>query len=193
MTHRFLNLRGWFFLSMLLCSTAVLADLESEFMDGWIALEQGNYARALKLLRKQAKQGHAQAQFLLGKMYDNGYGVTENDQEARKWYRKSAEQGYAYAQDKLKQMKTSDSEAQEDQLRHMETSDCPGNKLSLTVNAIPSNSRIRIMNIGPKYQPGICLMEGKYEIFVTHQGYESYREWIKITDEDVSLDVMLTR
>jgi TPR repeat protein len=126
-------------------------------------------------------------------MYDNGYGVTENDQEARKWYRKSAEQGYTDAQDKLKHMDTSDSDAQEDRLRHRDTSDCPDNKFSLTVNAIPSDSRIRIMNIRPKYQPGICLREGKYDVFVTHQGYDSYREWIKITDEDVSLDVTLTQ
>ena len=31
-------------------------------------------------------------------MYDNGYGVPENDAEAVKWYRKAAEQGFAQAQ-----------------------------------------------------------------------------------------------
>ena len=58
----------------------------------------------------------------------------------------------------------------------------------LTVNAIPSDSRIRIMNIKPKYKHGICLKKGRYDIYVTRKNYNSYREWIKIEESDVSID-----
>ncbi|MDA9260795.1 sel1 repeat family protein, partial [Puniceicoccaceae bacterium] len=54
---------------------------------------------AAKWYRKAAEQGHVEAQYNLGYMYDFGYGgVPEDDTEAVKWYRKAAEQGYAQAQ-----------------------------------------------------------------------------------------------
>jgi len=44
-----------------------------------------------------AEQGDASAQFLLGGMYDNGQGVTQDYKQAVKWCRKAAEQGVALA------------------------------------------------------------------------------------------------
>ncbi len=61
----------------------------------------------------------------------------------------------------------------------------------LTVNAIPLDSRIRIMNIKPKYKHGICLKKGHYDIYVTHKNHKSYRKWIKIEDRGVSISVTL--
>ena len=52
-------------------------------------------------VRTKAEQGDAEAQYQLGKMYDDGKGVTQNDIEAIKWYRKAADQGLANAQDSL--------------------------------------------------------------------------------------------
>jgi TPR repeat protein len=66
--------------------------------DATRALDKGDYATALPLLRELADQGDARAQFKLGKLYDDGHGVTQSDAEALKWYRLSAEQGYAIAQ-----------------------------------------------------------------------------------------------
>lgn len=43
--------------------------------------------------RIQAKQGDVDAQFILGFMYANGKGVSQNDMEAVKWFKKAAEQG----------------------------------------------------------------------------------------------------
>ena len=40
-----------------------------------------------------AKQGNAQAQFNLGKMYAKGQGVRQDDAQAVQWFRKAAEQG----------------------------------------------------------------------------------------------------
>ncbi len=71
-------------------------------------------------------------------------------------------------------------------------SSCPDNQYALTVNATPPTSRIRVMNIGPKYQPGLCLTPRRYDIYVTHRGYHGYRKWIAIEEADVSLDVALT-
>ena len=49
-------------------------------------------------VKKDAEQGYADAQWLLGNLYYDGDGVPQSYSEAVKWYRKSAEQGYAYAQ-----------------------------------------------------------------------------------------------
>ena len=60
----------------------------------WSVLAAGE----LETIKKAAEQGQAGAQFSLGVMYDQGYGVTEDDAEALRWYRLAAEQGYAGAQ-----------------------------------------------------------------------------------------------
>ena len=44
--------------------------------------------------RVQAEAGDASAQYILGLMYANGFGVPEDDDEAVRWYRMAAEQGY---------------------------------------------------------------------------------------------------
>ena len=64
----------------------------------WDAYEAGDYETAIKEFRPFAEQGHAIAQFSMGTMYDNGYGVLQDYKEAIKWYRLSAEQGHADAQ-----------------------------------------------------------------------------------------------
>ena len=53
---------------------------------------------------KAAEQGDANAQFLLGYMYEVGDGVPEDDTEAVKWFRKAAEQGHDAAQYNLARM-----------------------------------------------------------------------------------------
>ena len=63
------------------------------------------------------------------------------------------------------------------------------NTYRLKVNA-PKNSRVRILNIKPKYHDGIELDHGKYLIEVTKQGYQKYKKWI-VLDKDFVLDVSL--
>lgn len=41
-----------------------------------------------------AEAGDAEAQYYIGLMYDNGYGVEQNQEEAQKWYSKAYAQGY---------------------------------------------------------------------------------------------------
>jgi len=61
-----------------------------------------------------------------------------------------------------------------------------------TVNATPSDSTIKIMNIKPKYQPNIELKTGKYEVLVERKGYKKYRKLVQI-ESDLSIDVKLKK
>lgn len=51
--------------------------------------------------QKAAMQGDANAQYNLGRCYDNGQGVSLNFRKAIKWYRKAAKQNNASAQHRL--------------------------------------------------------------------------------------------
>uniref|UniRef100_UPI00260B7424 tetratricopeptide repeat protein n=1 Tax=uncultured Neisseria sp. TaxID=237778 RepID=UPI00260B7424 len=54
-------------------------------------------AQAVQWYRRAAEQGHAQAQVLLGVMYENGQGVRQDYAQAAQWYRRAKEQGAAEA------------------------------------------------------------------------------------------------
>ena len=62
------------------------------------AYVRGDDDAALREWLPLAEQGHAQAQYLIGVMYDNGRGVSQDYRTAVKWYRLAAEQGHAGAQ-----------------------------------------------------------------------------------------------
>jgi hypothetical protein len=81
--------------------------------------------------------------------------------------------------------------AEDEQNAKRAESSCPENQYALTVNATPATSRIRIMNIQPKYRPGICLTPRRYDIYVTHRGYHSYRKWTTLQEAEVSVEVTL--
>ena len=49
-------------------------------------------------VRRDARSGDADAQFELGCMYHDGYGVRQDYLEAATWYRRAAEQGHASGQ-----------------------------------------------------------------------------------------------
>ena len=54
-----------------------------------------------KQVAEAAHQGDTVAQYNLGVMYLNGYGVAQNSTEAVKWFRKAAEHGHALGQNNL--------------------------------------------------------------------------------------------
>ena len=90
------------------CATLVRASLvlvaiggaatAGPFEDAVAAYRSGDYAAALRVWRRLAEQGDADAQFRLGVMYESGQGMLRNDAEAISWYRKAAEQDDAVAQ-----------------------------------------------------------------------------------------------
>ncbi|WP_299394041.1 hypothetical protein [uncultured Desulfovibrio sp.] len=67
------------------------------------AARQGHEA-GLKTLKQLAEQGHADAQFRLGEMYDYGEGVPQDDGKACQWYAKAAAQGHEAGLKTLKQL-----------------------------------------------------------------------------------------
>ena len=74
---------------------------------GYIYEEQQNYPNALQCFKKAAespsdKETRRYAQYCIGRMYDLGLGVSEDDSEAYRWYKLSAAAGYDYAINRLK-------------------------------------------------------------------------------------------
>ena len=72
-------------ISLLLSLAAPVA--AGPFEDAAAAYGKGDYTTALRLLHPLADQGMAKAQIILGVMYANGQGVSQNQVEAMKWYR----------------------------------------------------------------------------------------------------------
>lgn len=72
-----------------------------DFAAGQKAYEVGNYETALGVWQPLAEAGDSRAQFGLGTMYANGFGVPLDDAQAFHWLGLSAEQEYAQAQYKL--------------------------------------------------------------------------------------------
>ncbi len=80
-------------LSIELVQTA-LADVNA----GLAALERKDYATAYREFKPAADRGHLGAQYNIGQMYLQGFGVQKSDAEAAKWYRMAANKGLAEAQ-----------------------------------------------------------------------------------------------
>lgn len=75
-------------------TTIVLLNLHIAFAgdleDGIEAFLAEDYSKAIRLLQPLAEQDEPRAQFYLGGMYDYGYGVAEDDENADFWYRRAA-------------------------------------------------------------------------------------------------------
>jgi len=70
------------------------ADLEK----GLAAYDLGEYETSLAECQPLADDGNATAQFCVGRLYANGFGVPMDDDLALQWYGLAAEQGYSEAQ-----------------------------------------------------------------------------------------------
>tara|TARA_B100000780_G_C20855171_1_gene339903 strand:- start:47 stop:571 length:525 start_codon:yes stop_codon:yes gene_type:complete len=80
------------------------AVLAQDFQKGLAAYKANDHATALKELRPLAEQGDADAQEMIGWIYENGIGVLQDYLEAFKWYRLAAEQGNTVTQVRLGHM-----------------------------------------------------------------------------------------
>jgi TPR repeat protein len=89
-----MRILGSLFVALVFCGTAVAAPLE----DGLQALDRGDYATALRLLRPLAEEGNQEAQINLGNMYFDGNGVPLNYAQSVDWYLLAADQGNTDAQ-----------------------------------------------------------------------------------------------
>ena len=76
---------------------AIGADLQK----GLVAYDNGDYETALAECLPLAEEGDAEAQFCVGQMYANGFGVMMDDAAALKWYGLAATAGHSKAQFQL--------------------------------------------------------------------------------------------
>ena len=86
------------FALILVCWLAFALPTTAGEAEGVAAFDRGDYETALVEFRPLAEQGDARAQFNLGAMYLNGWGVPRDVGEALRWYRLAADHGLADAQ-----------------------------------------------------------------------------------------------
>lgn len=79
---------------LMLPAAVIAADLEK----GLEAYNVGDYETSLAECQPLAEEGNAMAQFCVGRLYANGFGVPMDDALALKWYGLAAEQGHAESQ-----------------------------------------------------------------------------------------------
>jgi TPR repeat protein len=79
----------------------VVEAIAGPYEDAEAAYDAQNYAKALKDLNPLVHAGNDKAQYLLGRMYALGRGVTQNYEEALKLYRLAGAQGNGDAQNSI--------------------------------------------------------------------------------------------
>jgi hypothetical protein len=87
-------------LQQALCLILVLISpaLQAGFDEAAAAFAAGDYNKALSEVRPLAEQGDARCQYSMGVLYENGFGVVKDPQQAAAWYLKAAQQGNTDAQ-----------------------------------------------------------------------------------------------
>ena len=94
----------------------------------------------MKWFRKAAEQGNAPAQTILGMMYEDGRGITQDYTEAARWYRKATDQGWPTGQGILGALYTFGTGVpKNDVLAHM--------WLSLAISGLPPTSEVNWWDI----------------------------------------------
>lgn len=90
-----------FMLMLLMSIVARSQSADALYNEGKKLYDQKKYELAFKKLLPAAQKGHKKAQYRVGRCYDKGHGVTEDNQKAFLWYQKSAVQGHAKSQYQL--------------------------------------------------------------------------------------------
>ena len=88
-------------LALLIGMTASAQSADKLYEQGKALYDAEKYKEAVPKLKAAAEKGHKKAQYRLGRCYDKGRGVEENDEKAVAWYSKAAAQGYHKAQYEL--------------------------------------------------------------------------------------------
>lgn len=77
---------------------AAAVPARADYIDALNAYQNGQYPQALREFRDLARTGHAGAEFMLGVMHFNGFGVSRDEVVAAIYFRQAAEQGEPGAQ-----------------------------------------------------------------------------------------------
>lgn len=90
-------------ISGLIAAPVMAADTKfAEFHDGLNAFIKGDHASALRVWAPLAKNGHRDAQYHIGHMYQTGTGVKKDEMKAYRWYSLAASKGHTTASYKVK-------------------------------------------------------------------------------------------
>jgi TPR repeat protein len=81
--------------------------LAGPWEDGMAAYNRGDYVPAAQVFRAMAREGNAEAQLLLGKMYRRGQGVRRSPTRAFLWFNRAARRGNQQANADLREMSRS--------------------------------------------------------------------------------------
>lgn len=65
--------------------------------------------------------------------------------------------------------------------------------IPLTINPIPKEARVRILNIREKYTSGLELPPGVYHLEISHPGYATKRKWIRLNEQNSTIDIALKK
>ena len=84
-------------------------DDEKNYDTGMKYYNAKDYAKAAEIFTSSAKNGHAPSQYMIGRMYEHGQGVSRNVDTAREWYTESSNNGDARAKKALKRLSGSKS------------------------------------------------------------------------------------
>ena len=82
-------------LALMLCIAAGAQTAKALYDEGKAYYDAEQYDKAVPMLQAAAEKGHKKAQYRLGRCYDKGNGVKEDNKKAYEWYMKSAKQDYA--------------------------------------------------------------------------------------------------
>lgn len=89
-------------MALVICAAAdAQKDYKQIYKEGKALYDAKKYKGALPKLKEAAENGHKKAQYRMGRCYDKGHGVKENNTIAVEWYKKSASQGYYKAEYQL--------------------------------------------------------------------------------------------
>ena len=89
-------------LMMLIMTIAAVAQSADKlYEEGKKLYDEKKYEQAFPLLKKAADKGHKKAQYRVGRCYDKGNGVEEDNKTAFIWYEKAAKQEHAKSQYQL--------------------------------------------------------------------------------------------
>ena len=84
-------------------------DDEKNYDAGMKYYNAKDYAKAAEIFTSSAKNGHAPSQYMIGRMYEHGQGVSRNIDTAREWYTASSNNGDSRAKKALKRLSGSKS------------------------------------------------------------------------------------
>ena len=88
-------------LLLMLCMVARAQSADALYEEGKKLYDARKYEQAFKKLLPAAQKGNKKAQYRVGRCYDKGHGVTEDNQRAYQWYLRASQQGHGKSQYQL--------------------------------------------------------------------------------------------